>query len=186
VALILASIVALGGIVKPLLEACTQAWARHLTADIADVAALFICNIYFAVHDRRTNSPSVDWVQILIFFISLSLLPGARFFSTQYFNPDEWTDYLRERIYSMHSKADRDMHDAVNYQPGDTIDAIVDKLKYAESSYFLIDDLWCAANAASARADMWSTMEDHKKEQRARKAADTLRKRYNDSQDKRS
>ena len=34
VALILASIVALGGVVKPLVDACTQAWAKHLTAEI--------------------------------------------------------------------------------------------------------------------------------------------------------
>ena len=34
VALILASIVALGVVVKPLVDACTQAWAKRLTADI--------------------------------------------------------------------------------------------------------------------------------------------------------
>lgn len=34
VAFILASIVALGGVVKPLADACTQAWAKHLTAEI--------------------------------------------------------------------------------------------------------------------------------------------------------
>jgi TPR repeat protein len=34
VAFILASLVALGGVVKPLVDACTQAWAKHLTAEI--------------------------------------------------------------------------------------------------------------------------------------------------------
>jgi hypothetical protein len=110
-------------------------WDRHMVFTILACVTILTWNMYFAVHDRHTGKPSVDWIQILFFFLSLFFLPRFRFVATQYDSPKEWTDYLHERIYRLHSRANTLLQEAVNHQPSDTAFKIHDKLVDAQTWY---------------------------------------------------
>jgi hypothetical protein len=112
----------------------------------------FVWNIYFAIHDRHVGTPSVDWVQILVFCISLIYLPGIRFTATAYAGEAEWNDPLRKRISYLHSKAMRSARDAEKYQLDGQFWKSHSKMDTARSLFEDIDDFWCASQARN-RAD---------------------------------
>lgn len=113
---------------------------------------LFVWNIYFAIHDRHVVTPSVDWVQVLVFFISMFYLPGIRFTATPYAGEAEWSDPLRKRISYLHSKAMKFARDAEKYKLEDRLKKSFSKLEAATSLFEDIDDFWCASQARN-RAD---------------------------------
>lgn len=142
------------------------------------VIASIIYNTYIAIHDRNVDASSVDWTQIVGFFASLLILPGIRFAATQQENntaagqPIEWTDYLRERIESLHSKADeivQGLHNPSDNHP-------LPKLHKAGKIFKKIDDPYCAAFIASIEAGMWETAGHPKDAQRARRLSEDLLK----------
>jgi hypothetical protein len=108
---------------------------------------VFIWNIYFAIHDRHVGTPSVDWVQILVFFISLLSLPGVRFTATPYSGEAEWSDPLRKRIDHLHSRATKFARDAEKYRIDDRFLRGYFKLEAAKLRFEAIDDFWCASQA---------------------------------------
>ena len=121
------------------------------------VIALIIYNTYIAIHDRNVDKPSVDWTQILGFFVALLVLPGIRFAATQQENtaasgqPVEWTDFLHERIESLHSQADKLVHVLPNQSSG----KLLSKLNKARKIFIKIDDPYCAARVAFIEAGQW-------------------------------
>jgi hypothetical protein len=124
-------------------------WGPRYSVSLSAFGAivLFTWNMYFAIHDRHVGTPSVDWVQILIFCIALFSLPGIRFTATPYSGEEEWTDTLRKRIEYLHSKATRFVQEAEKYQLDDPLLKGYSKLEIAEERFKDIDDLWCASQA---------------------------------------
>jgi hypothetical protein len=154
-------------------------WGPLYSVALAPVCgiAIFIWSIYFAIHDRHVGTPTVDWVQILFFFISLPALASIRFTATPYSGESEWTDLLHRRISYLHSKAMRLVRDAESCPLNDQHNICLSKLESARSAFEDIDDFWCASQAVLGEAYVGKVLGDHEFEQQAHNRAETLLKR---------
>jgi hypothetical protein len=145
--------------------------------------SLIIYNTYSAIHDRNVVTPSVDWTQIFGFFISLFVLPGIRFAATQQEDtaaagqPVEWTDFLRERIENLHSKADGLVQDLHNLSGSQKV-SFLPNLHKAQRIFMEIDDPYCAAFTAAAQASIWESTGHPKDALRARRLSENLLKQF--------
>ena len=123
------------------------------------------------------GTPTVDWIQILFFFISLPALASIRFTATPYSGESEWTDLLHKRIKYLHSKAMRLVRDAENYTLDDQYSMCLSKLESARSAFEDIDDFWCASQAVLSEAYIGKVLGDQEFEQQAHNRAEALLKR---------
>jgi hypothetical protein len=135
-------------------------------------------NLYYAIHDRRVSRPTVDWVQILLFFASLGILSMVRFAGTDYDDsiaaPDAdsaWSPLLLQEIGRLHARGVRLIKEAASprARTRQSPDQLVDAVRMFKS----IDDPWCQARAQQMLADAW---EERGKPDKACKAREELTK----------
>ena len=154
----------------------------HVVTIVAFAVALMAWNIYFAIHDRHVAVSTVDWVQILIFFFSLSLLPIIRFSGTEYEDPSDsddpqWTKFLLERVRGLHEKADTLVQNAESISSSNPRKS-ARTLENATEIFHKLDDPWCEARAASILANTWEAAAKPKDAQKARRTAEYAMNRY--------
>jgi hypothetical protein len=135
-------------------------------------------NLYYAIHDRRVSRPTVDWVQILLFFASVGILSMVRFAGTEYddssVSPEAdsaWSPRLLQEIGRLHARGARLIKEAAS--PRARTRQPPDKLVDAVRIFKSIDDPWCQAHAQQMLADAW---EERGKPDKARKTREELAK----------
>jgi hypothetical protein len=158
----------------------------EINTSAATIAALAISlaawNIYFAIHDRHVAVPTVDWVQIVVFFFSLCILQFIRFSGTEYEDPSDsgdprWTNFLLERVRGLHVRANslvRNAESISSAHPNKGTKMLTDAIEI----FHKLDDPWCEAHAATILAGTCEAAAQPREAQRARRTAEHAMSRY--------
>lgn len=164
--------------VKEDVDASTRSSWSDLAQNLLIAIGCTAWNLYYAVHDRRVSHPTVDWVQILLFFASVGILSMVRFAGTEYDDSgvapegdSAWSPQLLQEIDRLHARGARLIQEAAS--PHARTGRDPDKLADAVRIFKSIDDPWCQAHAQEVLAAAW---EDRGKPEKARKTRERLAK----------
>lgn len=159
-------------------DANTRSSWSNLAQNLLIAAGCTVWNLYYAIHDRRVSHPTVDWVQILLFFASVGILSVVRFAGTEYDDSgvvpegdSAWSSQLLQEIGRLHTRGVRIIQEAAS--PHARTERDPDQLVDAVRIFKSIDDPWCQARAQEALAVAW---EDRGKPEKARETRAALTK----------
>jgi len=168
----------MSGAAKADVDASTKSSWGEIAQKLLIAAGCTAWNLYYAIHDRHVSHPTVDWVQILLFFASLGILSAVRFTGTAYddsgITPEgdtAWSPQLLREIDRLHARGVRLIQEAAS--PRSQAERDPEQLVEAVRIFKSIDDPWCQARAQEALADAW---EDGGKPDKAHKTREELTK----------
>ena len=145
---------------------------------------IFAVNMYYSISDRHVVNQTVDWVQILVFFACLGLLPGIRFAGTKY-DPTIYMDASPEddahpRGFWRHSRAVFHFNMGTDwFEQGDMRRAI-SALNRAVSIFRGLNDPACEFIALEFLEDAYISIGQDESARRIREIADEIPHRYHD------
>jgi hypothetical protein len=147
---------------------------------------IFGLNMYYAISDRHIAYQTVDWVQILAFFVSLLLLPAIRFAGTKYdFTVNDLNasaeNNTRFRGFSRHSRAVFHFNMGADWFKQGDMGHAIPALNRAVAMLHELNDPACEHGAPEFLEDAYNSTGQGESAQKVRKLAGEISQRYYDS-----